>query len=276
MKVISEKKQKLIDKYLSEPVKVGDNIVVRGLGSSDKKNWGSITTVVNIDIEEGGVLIYEHNKHSIVLNGDYKKWDGNIGEDPFDRSFDTVRSVNFTLDSIIYGLGMIEKEDKYKINDILVKTGSFNPFVYDENGKKVYYQRPLVWTDGDKKTLIDSIYNGIDCGKILIRLRGFDELTKMANNGETDLSFKDVVDGKQRLNAVKDFIDGKFCDSHGNYYGDLSDMAQRYFLNHQLFSYSELPEGSLDKDVKQQFLRLNFAGIPQSKEHLEFVKSIKL
>jgi hypothetical protein len=33
-------------------------------------------------------------------------------------------------------------------------------------------------------------------------------------------------------------------------------------------------EDSLDKDVIYQFLKLNFAGVPQSKEHIGFVKNI--
>ena len=61
---------------------------------------------------------------------------------------------------------------------------------------------------------------------------------------------------------------------HGNYHKDLSDQAQRRLLNHQLFSYAELPENTPDVEILRQFLRLNFSGVPQSQEHLEYVKSL--
>ena len=54
------------------------------------------------------------------------------------------------------------------------------PFVII-NGKKSYYQRPLVWELEDKQLLIESIYNSVDCGKILIRLKGWEELRDLGH-----------------------------------------------------------------------------------------------
>ena len=67
----------------------------------------------------------------------------------------------------------------------------------------------------------------------------------------------------------------EFPDMHGNFYSDLSFMSQHKFTSHQLLSYAEMPEDSNDEDVIRQFLKLNFAGVPQSKEHIEFVKSLQ-
>lgn len=99
-------------------------------------------------------------------------------------------------------------------------------------------------------------------------------MTELAKNGETELSFNDIVDGKQRLHTIKEFINGEFCDLYGNYYSDLSDSAQNKFLNHQLFQYCELPENTSDEEVLYQFLKTNFTGKPQSKEHIYYVKSL--
>jgi hypothetical protein len=41
-------------------------------------------------------------------------------------------------------------------------------------------------------------------------------------------------------------------------------------------SYIELDENSTDKDVLSVFLAINFTGVPMSKEHIEYVKSIKI
>ena len=278
MRVISQKKQALIDAYLAKPLKVGDTVEVRGLGLQDKSSWGNCAEVAVIFQDDSISVQTGRSEIGPIAPIDYRKWVGRIGAEPMEKKFDSIRTVNFNLESVLFGLGFLKDgvPDAYFIQGIEVSAGSFTPFLYDGEGKKVYYQRDLVWSLEDKRTLLDSIYNQVDCGKILVRLRGIEELEQMALAGETELSFKDVVDGKQRLNAVIDFIAGKYTDSYGNHYGDLSNVEQKRFLNHQLFSYSEMPEGTPDIEVRNQFLKLNFAGVPQSKEHIEFVKNINI
>ena len=60
------------------------------------------------------------------------------------------------------------------------------------------------------------------------------------NHNETDLAFKDIIDGKQRLNTIGEFLNNKFQDSHGNYFNDLSAFAQHKFTDHQLMQYAEM------------------------------------
>jgi len=101
-------------------------------------------------------------------------------------------------------------------------------------------------------------------------------LQQKADAGETELYFSDVIDGKQRLNAIHEFVNNKFCDSVGNYYEQFSKKAQHLFLDHQLFAYGEIDSRrvSSDEDILTQFLKVNFAGVPQSLEHIEYVKSL--
>lgn len=259
-------KQEKIDKYLKEPLKVGDKIYVQGLGSQNKKSWFSTAKVTKI--EGDNIYINEYNRDRLVTE-DWKKYTGNIGNNPFPDRKDSIQNINYQLESILFTLF---KEDKYDIKSSVINSSNFNPFVF-VGGKKEYYQRPFVWNVEDKQLLIESIYNGVDCGKILIRSRGWAELGELQKDGH-ELAWKDIVDGKQRLNAIQGFLDDEFKDLNGNYYSDLSDTAQRMLCSHQLFSYSELPENTSDEEVLRQFLRLNFAGVPQSKEHIEFVKDL--
>lgn len=259
-------KQEKIDEFLAQPLKVGDYIMVLGMGSQDKTRYGSPVEVKKIIDGVPYVIEYRNEK---AVDKPYKKWKGEVGENPFVSSYSDIRSINFELQSILFQLF---KTDKYDIEGTPVKTSNDNPYVF-VGGEKKYYQRPLVWSLEDKQLLVESIYNFVDCGKILVRNRGWKELELLQKQGH-ELAWKDIVDGKQRINAVKDFIDNKFPDLHGNYYVDLSDQAQRRFTSHQLFSYSELPENTKDEDVLRQFLKLNFAGVPQSKEHLEYIKSL--
>ena len=73
------------------------------------------------------------------------------------------------------------------------------------NQKNIYnrnppYQRGDVWTDDWKKALIHSILNGLPLAPITLVQRDDD-------NGEQEFL---VLDGKQRLSAVFDFIEDKF------------------------------------------------------------------
>lgn len=260
-------KQEKIEQYLKEPLKTGDIIYVQGLGSQDKSSWSSTTSVV--DIIDGVPYIQEHRTKTKVEEGKWKKWLGHLGANPFPDTWDRIDNISFTLESVIFQLF---KEDRYDIKGTPIHASNDNPFVFID-GEKKYYQRPLVWSLQDKQLLIESIYNNVDCGKILVRNRGWKELEELQKGGH-DLAWKDIVDGKQRVNAIKDFLDDKFPDMHGNYHKDLSDQAQRRLLNHQLFSYAELPENTPDVEILRQFLRLNFSGVPQSQEHLEYVKSL--
>lgn len=282
-KAISDKRQKLIDELNASVVKVGE-IVSVVLPDAYKKEAVSCK-VLNRD---GDTLLIKRSDSSINKSeytiGVYEvvgRATGYVGANPFDETDDKVRPVAFTFESILFNLDILgdkhsddTKFEKFKMNGIPVDDLNWNPFIY-QNGKKEYYQRDFVWSLKDKQLLIESIYQGIDCGKLLVRKRGWKELEQMAANGETELAFSDIVDGKQRLNTVKEFILGEFMDLDGNFYSDLSAYSQHKFTDHQLFSYSELPDNTLDVSVIRQFLKLNFTGVQQSVEHIKFVKSLK-
>jgi Protein of unknown function DUF262 len=259
-------KQDKISKYLAEPLKIGDTIIVQGLGNQDKKSWFGSSVVK--DIIDGVPYIEEHRRLRVVTE-QWKKSTYRIGADPYPKVRNRVQNINYAVESILHSLF---KEDKYDLDGIPIMTANFNPFVFVDGVKK-YYQRPLVWDTKQKQLLIESLYNEVDCGKVLVRERSWEELGELAAGGH-ELAFIDIVDGKQRLSALQEFINNDYPDLHGNYYNDLSDRAQGALTSSQLISYSVLPENTPDKDVLVQFLRLNFAGVPQSQEHLDYIKSL--
>jgi len=283
----SEKKQALIDAKNASPFIIGESVTVfeNTVSSWFNKERADKTC---------SVKVVKVNKITLVVEvGEYKskpeqykisKKDilgrsiGNLGANPFNSKYDSVRPVAFSLDSILFSLDVLsnkrESRDTYEMSGVKVKELNWMPFVYDANGNKQYYQRDFCWTLKDKQLLIDSIYNGIDCGKILIRMRGWGTLEAMSKKGETDLAFRDIVDGKQRLDAIRGFIMNEYPDSHGNYYMDLSFIAQNGFTNHQLCSYAEMNESITDDETIYQFLKMNFTGVQQSQEHLDYVKEI--
>lgn len=177
--------------------------------------------------------------------------------------------------SIQYSVVKSTTKDDMEIHNKTYGGVNFDPYVTDKEGNKKYYQRGLVWNMEQKQLLLDSIYNGIEIGKFVFRERSWDTLCKeMIEDGHA-FSYE-CVDGKQRLNAILDFLQNKFKDSHGNYFNDLSGRAQRRILGYNKLAFGKLDESSTDADVINAFLYVNFTGIPMSKEHIEHVKSIKL
>ncbi len=279
---ISEKKRKLMEEFQSTDFCIDDEIHIQNKYINEHSRSPEISTLCTIKkIEKDHLYIkvpdyYELLKISkdIAKNN---KYDFFVGANPISTKRDVIESVGFNLESVLYNLNILGERDHkpYLIqNDVEVKELNWNPFIYDHSNAKRFYQRAFVWSVQAKQDLIDSLYNGIECGRILVRLRSFEELEQLYKKGERELAFHDIVDGKQRLNALQGFLMGEFPDSSGNFISDLSNYAQLKLVNNKLISYVTMPENSKDEDVLEQFLKLNFCGVPQSKEHIEYVKSL--
>ena len=205
-----------------------------------------------------------------------------IGYNPFSKKcWNTeVRFSAFALESILYNIGFDKRIKVFKtekFGEVEIPELNWNPVIVNSDGNEISYQRDFVWSLNEKQLLIESIYNNIEIGKIIIRKRSWDYVENRVKCGIIEnTSFKDIVDGKQRLNAILGFVMNEFPDLNGFYFKDLSNSAQNNFMNFQSVSYGEIGENATDKTVQVIFLNINFAGVQMSKEHIDFVKSIKL
>lgn len=273
------KREELIEAFLAEPLKVGDRVIVRGLGIKDKERFGNSSDVKKIN-DDLSIEIENHRSVMTVQKEDYKKCIRHIGVNPFqEKPWDSeIQPITFALESVLhairfdYRIGTFEKES---INGVEFDELNWNPFFLDKNGNEVPYQRDFVWELKDNQLLIESIYQGIDIGKIVIRKRSFKFVEDRVKDSKVPF-FKEIVDGKQRLNAIVKFIAGEYPDLHNNYWDDLSPNAKNKFLNYMGFSYAEIGETATDDDVKKIFLNINFSGKQMSQEHIDYVKSINL
>lgn len=281
----SEKKLKQIEEFKNSQLIVGEEVYVDKMliNSYFNSKPGKTVLCKIISIEGDDVTVYYNEYGYPPKNVKVKKSDITdrynvlkVGANPFVEKGGRIRPMNYGFHSIIHSLELMtpRRIDDYIFDGIKCKEVNWNPYVYGENGEKLYYQRDFCWTLEDKQNLIESIYNGINLGLILIRKREWSEIERMRKNGETELAFNDIVDGKQRLNAIKEFLHDEFPDINGNFYSDLSVLAQNKFKNYQMLQYAEMENGTTDEDILFQFLKLNFAGVPQSKEHIEHVKSL--
>ena len=136
--------------------------------------------------------------------------------------------------------------------------------------KGMNLQRPLVWTLLQKQQLILSMLREVQLPKFVKVRHQFEDGTEKC----------EVLDGKQRLNAIFQFIAGEFkIEIDGQLYGfnDLDDSLQSDITNPKGFiwdvhySYSDDPIS--DETKIQIFEQINFLGTPQDIEHLNSLKA---
>jgi hypothetical protein len=70
----------------------------------------------------------------------------------------------------------------------------------------------------------------------------------------------EVVDGKQRLNALVEFVEGKF-DIGSERFPDLPDAEKRRFLLDNSIGVVTVKETS-NEEIIELYERLNFCGVP--------------
>lgn len=282
-KNFSDNLQRQIDEYVSMPFKVGEMVQVKGCYL--KHNHSQSETALNAckikEINGDKVIVYNGYHDGDTCEVDVKnchKLTIRVGYDPFpDKSWlEMIDFVNFPLSSIL--LMTIKDEGKYMMDTpdgkVPLKIMNWNPYVIDKEGKKQYYQRDFCWTLKDKQNLIDSIYNYIGCGTIIVRERPWSYLDKEYKKGNTEAGLYDIIDGKQRMYTLFEFVNNMFPDSNGNYYSDFSVLARRKFGNTHPFTFGQMREKTNDADVLKVFLRVNFTGVEMSKEHIEYVRKL--
>ena len=271
------KKDKLIKEKKEIGYCVGDTVYVNSLINNKNKIAVVITRIdndntVTVKNEHGE----EYNVKSNEISLDFSK----IGADPFVEN-SWKRNIDFTLMPLASMMSCVnvdmrshpERETPTIVNGIEVKELNFNPYAII-NGKKIYYQRPFCWDLNDKQKLIESIYEDNVCGTIVLRERSWNTIEELTSNGDKEVAFWDVVDGKQRLDALISFIHDEFKDLHGNFYSDLSDFAQRKFRNSSVFSFARLHENVTDEETIKIFLHINTSGKQMSEEHLNKIKKL--
>lgn len=122
--------------------------------------------------------------------------------------------------------------------------------------KGMNLQRPLVWSIEQKRSLIESVIIRRSIPPISVVLT-VDDVYQ-------------VIDGKQRLSAFIDFIQGRFdfcgyyCDDLPNDY--LGQIKRHFITAYRLCEYSTLEVS--DDDKIEWFQWINFAGTPQDMEHM--------
>ena len=128
------------------------------------------------------------------------------------------------------------------------------------------FQRRSVWPPAAKAYLIDTVLRGRPMPKIYLRTR---------TDLRTRRSYREVIDGQQRLKAIEDFANNQFAlgskhDTFGEFagmtYADLDEEAKGGFLSYQI-GVEQLFNAS-DEEVLDIFHRLNAYGLDVNSQEL--------
>lgn len=285
---MAKRKDKLMKAFMERPIAVGDTIQyprhyisMRNDISPNELTYGTVAAVLDDYFVIKPSHDYDHyDKLLDIPKDEVKRYTREIGINPF-PDMPWLRKLErntYSLESILNKAGIepidtVYRRTTYEIGGMVVPELNWNPYVV-KDGEKHFYQRELCWTLADERSFIDSIYHSIQCGTIIMRERPWNYLEKEIAAGNTDVAFHDIVDGKQRLNTLRRFLNDEFADSQGNYWTDLSERAQWTFLDSHSLGFAMLREDSTDEDTLQTFLSVNFAGKPMSRQHIKFVQSI--
>jgi len=110
-----------------------------------------------------------------------------------------------------------------------------------------YFQRNLVWREAHKRDFIDTILSGFPFPQIFLA-RGPLDIEKMTSS-------QAVVDGQQRLNAIKDFIEGKL-EVNGKFFHQFEQKTKEDFLKYEV-AVIDFDLNADDNNLKEIFKRLN-------------------
>ena len=113
---------------------------------------------------------------------------------------------------------------------------------------QTYFQRQFVWKEKDKRDLIDTIMQGLPIPAIFICDAGtdFTSLSKKYN----------VLDGKQRLKSIFEFLENKY-DYKGLYFKDFSSDDKKKILNYNITLIQMYIDPDDTEKIKEIFKRLN-------------------
>ena len=196
---------------------------------------------------------------------------------------------NFKLE--IYQINRIDDEKNSEIsNEIRTKKDEWEKIIDRRNHdfkvcdlyKRLYeeqleldpfYQRDYVWNLEQKRLYIENLF--LDKAVItptFIQVEKPKELRK----DFSDFDILEVLDGKQRLSTIFEFIENQFCLNDGIYFKNLNGKDKIELLFMDVKAIEILPRKFsnqlTDKQKIELFLEINELGTKMSDEHIEKIK----
>ena len=207
---------------------------------------------VNYRVDGNSLKVtYRRNSHYASIDGTIFTFVGNVV--PIQKRLQKELSYNERFESEVLTTSLKRVYQWYKYNQV-----DLNPV----------YQRDLVWTQEQKEHYLINLFES---------RASIEPTVVQYYEADTDNEIYEVLDGKQRLSTLFDFIDNKIS-VNGLYFKDLHDADQKFLMNHDV-KYrriiSEKDSGDLDIKTKLQlFYEINLYGTKMSDEDLERVQAL--
>ena len=151
--------------------------------------------------------------------------------------------------------------EQYPVSDLLIWMDERTLVLNAE------FQRRAVWQPPAKAYLIDTILRERPMPNIYLRTK---------TNLRTRRAYREVVDGQQRLRAIREFANGEFAlgkiagEFAGMRYADLDPESQANFLSYRI-GVVQLSNAS-DAEVLDVFQRINAHGLSLNRQELRHGK----
>lgn len=241
--------------------------------SNEKIVFTTIQGDFQFDFSEHNSLKQEILDRVVTVNSRYKaildklEQQESLDTKGFEYKYSRASVLNKTLDSL------------------LNKAIRYNSFLFENNhyddradlDLNVDFQRDIVWTLKQKQDLIISLINDIPIGNFYVNsLNIYSEVREDDSKSLKEYSEIDNVlyDGKQRINAILEFVLGEFSvtiDGEDYFYGNL-DFRTKHEITHKTVNVYET-EFNNKNDLIDFYILLNKNQTAHNQE--DFDKALK-
>lgn len=272
--------------YLRSKNELGDNILMNVYGTptrayeiGEQVRWGNRSNVV---------VVHDFGDGVYVVEADGLQYGRGRNADREELGRELAVHGWFSLSKMSDGKGTTDFASEYRRPtasqsslDSILHYHYHNGLVLDNT-----FQREYVWTQADRESLLDTIFDRMPFGALLFfRNSGYlhtgDETlrTYRTLSGDTiqvpakDNYLMSVIDGQQRVTTIITFIEGRWAYK-GKTHNELS-FKDQYTIRDAAVQVSIMDESD-NWTLKEQlrlFLQVN-RGVPQSIEHLNQVREL--
>lgn len=129
------------------------------------------------------------------------------------------------------------------------------------------WQRPSVWDVERQRAFIEGILLGFPPGAIVTVEP--DWTTGDGGSAVVKPGSNWIIDGQQRVTAIRDFIEGRLTVFDGLRYGDLPRREQLRRFDRIVLTRIVLPSSTDEETLKSLYRRMNYGGVTHTQADLD-------
>jgi hypothetical protein len=135
------------------------------------------------------------------------------------------------------------------------------------------WQRPEVWSLAQKQKFIEGIFLGFGTGYYVVNGANWDDVWQEGVQKTVALPMSGwLLDGQQRITAIRDFVAGEFAIFDGIRYPDMSLGDRRKRFDNVVFPCVVIEYTGDEQKLLELYRRLNYGGTAHSAQDREQVE----